>query len=168
MESDFVSNKTFEERVNELKRIYDGVNDFDFETIIRLEDEYNSCPLEHTTRRKEILRMRNELFKNLIAQHTTNLAQSRENKHNSRDVYIDWAENGHKFSAMIYYDGRMYYINGDNISDVAQTVGSLTWLKNKNIYLMCNGFGVVIADELKSKGIKYNSLPIIKTNLPLK
>ena len=56
--------KGFGERVNELKEKYVGVNDFDFETIVRLEDEYNELletNPEHTKRRSEILRMRHDL-----------------------------------------------------------------------------------------------------------
>ena len=56
--------KGFDERVNELKEKYVGVNDFDFETIVRLEDEYNELletNPEHTKRRSELLRMRYDL-----------------------------------------------------------------------------------------------------------
>ena len=60
--------KDFDERVCELKEKYVGVNDFDFETIVMLEDEYYSLlenNPEHTKRRREVLDMRYRLLSNL-------------------------------------------------------------------------------------------------------
>lgn len=58
-------NKSFEERLKELKDKYEGTNEFDFTTILGLEDEYgkltNDNP-EHTKRRGEILEMRRRLI----------------------------------------------------------------------------------------------------------
>ena len=60
--------KSFEERVNELKEKYEGINDFDIEAIVNLEIEYEvlseSNP-EHTKRRNEVLNMRHRLLCNL-------------------------------------------------------------------------------------------------------
>ena len=57
-------NKSFEERLQELKDKYDGTSEFDFITILELENEYskltNNNP-EHTKRRSELLDMRSRL-----------------------------------------------------------------------------------------------------------
>ena len=58
----------FSERVKELKEKYVGVSDFDFEVIIKLEDEYSKLSEtnpEHTKRRGDILDMRYRLLSNL-------------------------------------------------------------------------------------------------------
>ena len=65
--------KGFEGRLLELKDKYEG-EDFDFITILKLEDEYNNLTdsnPEHTKRRREILDMRDRLkgrlmYKNLM------------------------------------------------------------------------------------------------------
>ena len=60
--------KGFDERVCELKEKYVGVSDFDFETIIALEDEYSKLSEtnpEHTKRRRDVLDMRYRLLSNL-------------------------------------------------------------------------------------------------------
>lgn len=60
--------KTFEERLEELKAMYDG-SDFDFITILKLENEYNEILLsnpDHTKKRSEILEMRRRLIDRLI------------------------------------------------------------------------------------------------------
>lgn len=57
-----------QKRISELKEKYEGVNDFDFETIVQLEDEYSKVTElnpEHTKRRSEILMMRRDLLNNL-------------------------------------------------------------------------------------------------------
>lgn len=57
-------NKGFDERLQELKDKYDSTSEFDFITILELEDEYskltNGNP-EHTKRRSELLEMRRRL-----------------------------------------------------------------------------------------------------------
>lgn len=57
---------TREERIIAMQERYDIKDDnlFDVNAIIELEDEYNQLTKsnpEHTTRRRELLRMRNEL-----------------------------------------------------------------------------------------------------------
>ena len=58
-------NKTFEKRLQELKDVYAGVSDFDFITVLNLEDEYDKIIKDnpdHTKRRSEILEMRRRLM----------------------------------------------------------------------------------------------------------
>jgi len=61
-----VGELTREERIIAMQERYDIKDDnlFDVNAIIELEDEYNQLTKsnpEHTTRRRELLRMRNEL-----------------------------------------------------------------------------------------------------------
>ena len=54
----------FEKRLQDLQSKYEGENDFDLITIVKLEDEYNCLTItnpEHTKRRREILDMRDRL-----------------------------------------------------------------------------------------------------------
>ena len=60
--------KSFEERLKELKEKYEAVGDFEFNSILDLEDEYNHVRkenIEHTKRRQDILDMRYRLLREL-------------------------------------------------------------------------------------------------------
>jgi len=150
--------KKINERLQELKERYDRINDFDFEAIIELEDEYDKLTKtnpEHTKRRREILDMRDRLLCRLKI----------KPKEIERDVYIDVYRNKDKFSVIIYYNGRAIYINGGLFSDVVDVIGKYQLLENKNIYLDKNGIGIGIAEELDKRGVKYNKLYIDKINI---
>lgn len=60
--------KDFNERLQELKEKYDGINDFDLSVVLHLEDEFMNVSTtnpDHTRRRRDILDMRHKILCNL-------------------------------------------------------------------------------------------------------
>lgn len=139
----------FDERVCELKEKYVGVSDFDFETIIALEDEYSKLSEtnpEHTKRRSEILRMRHELLRNLMC----------KPKENKEDMYIDIGRD----KCIIYCNGKISYINAHNYTynEIVGMICEVCDINKFNIYVDTLGFGMGIADELHNRNIEFKEV----------
>ncbi len=144
--------------MEELKKRHVSVNDFDFETIIALEDEYNNLSgdwPECTKRKNEILLMRRDLIRNLKHKQPQNI-----------DVYIDLD----RTRCIVYWNGQMFSIDYidykaakltfDNIVDVIDS--KLNGFDNKNIYIDTHGLGMGIAGVFDSRGINYKSIKLVR------
>jgi hypothetical protein len=144
----------FHERVCELKEKYVGVSDFDFETIIKLEDEYSKLSEtnpEHTKRRGDILRMRHELLRNLMC----------KPKENKKDMYIDIGRN----KCIVCCDGKIFYIdtNGLKFSNIIEVISSRFGnFEDKSIFIDKRGIGMGLTDAFDDKGVQYTDIEILK------
>jgi glutamate mutase epsilon subunit len=138
--------KNFNERVKELKEKYEGVNDFDFETIIQLEDEYHRLLKnnpEHTKRRSEILTMRRDLSSRLKIK-----------PEERNDMYIE----PDRDRITIYYNGKISYIREPTYKDAVNRLYELIDTTKFNIYVNTIGVGQGFADELENRNIEYKEL----------
>lgn len=126
--------KSFDMRLEELKEKYEASNDFDFITILDLEDEYSKLAEtnpEHTKRRQEILRMRYDL--------TGRLKSKSKSKPVKKDMYIDVDATRR---GLVYFDSEINHIptediSFENIVDSILRIIDISFLSldNVNIYI---------------------------------
>ena len=150
---------SFEERLKSMQERYDVDDDsiFDLATMIRLEDEYelvSDKQPEHTKRRQEILRMRDDIRRNFTI---------RPIFQQKVDLYIDTYRNNGLMSFTIYCDGKMHNIANLSYKDIVDRLICIG-IKNKNIFIDTIGVGKGLADELDSQGIRYKKLAISRIN----
>lgn len=148
----FMGEKGVEGRLLELKDKYEAVNDFDFTTILELEDEYKAVAQDspdHTRKRSEILEMRRRLLDRLNV----------KPKSDKEDIYVDVSAIDHHQTVVTIYDnGTATYINSRPIPVIADIIESM--LKDKKVYIDTRGIGRGLADELDARNIKYHNISI--------
>ena len=145
--------KEFTERLCELEEKYESVNEFDFITILKLEDEYKQLlenNPEHTKRRSETLEMRRRLLDRM----------RNKPKPEKKDMYVDT----NKDKCTIFFNGAIYPLSAnrfDSTSDmINHTANFLKSQSDNNIYVDTNGYGAMLADALIEKEVKYNKMKI--------